>query len=45
MEEKTNEELKIEKNQKSRNRIFGFLLIIALALLAILIYEIICFVK
>jgi len=37
----SNEELIEMKKQKSRNRIFGILLIVAIALLAILIYEIV----
>ena len=36
-----NKELKAEKEQKSRNRIFALLVVISLALLGILLYEII----
>lgn len=41
LEEVTDEALKKQKEQKSRNRIFGLLLIIDLALFGILLYEII----
>ena len=41
LEEATPEALKAEKEQKSRNRIFGLFIIIDLALLGILLYEII----
>ena len=41
LEDVTPEALKAEKDQKSRNRIFGLLLIIDLALFGILVYEII----
>ena len=37
----TPEALKAQKEQKSRNRIFGLFIIIDLALLGILLYEII----
>ena len=41
LEEVTPEALKAQKEQKSRNRLFGLLLIIDLALFGILVYEII----
>ena len=41
LEEVTPEALKAQKEQKSRNRIFGLFLIIDLALLGVLVYEII----
>ena len=40
-EEITQEAIDAEKKQKSRHRIFGLLVIINLALLAIFIYEIV----
>ena len=40
-EELTQEAIDAEKKQKSRNRFFGLLVIINLALLAIFIYEIV----
>ena len=41
LEEVTPEALKAQKEQKSRNRIFGLFVIIDLVLLGILIYEIV----
>ncbi len=41
IEDVTPEALEAEKQQKSRNRIFGLLVIINLALLGIFIYEVI----
>lgn len=41
LEDVSPEALKAQKEQKSRNRIFGLFVIIDLALLAILVYEII----
>ena len=41
LEDVSPEALKAQKEQKSRNRIFGLFLVIDLALFAILIYEII----
>ena len=41
LEEVTPEALKADKEQKSRNRIFGLFVIIDIALFAILLYEII----
>ena len=41
LEDITPEALEAQKQQKSRNRIFGLFLIIDIALFAILIYEII----
>lgn len=41
LEDVTPEALEAQKQQKSRNRIFGLFLIIDIALFAILIYEII----
>ena len=41
LEDVSPEALKAQKEQKSRNRIFGLFVIIDLALFAILIYEII----
>ena len=36
------EELRQQKNQKSRNRVFGILLCVGLLLTAILVAEIVC---
>ena len=41
LEEVSKEALQEEKQQKSRNRLFGLLVVINLALLGIFIYEII----
>lgn len=41
----SNEEIEAIKKQKSRNRIFGILICIAIILLGILIYEIIALAK
>ena len=41
LEDVSPEALKAEKEQKSRNRVFGLFVIIDIALFAILIYEII----
>lgn len=41
LEDVSEEALKAQKEQKSRNRIFGLILIIDLVLFGILIYEII----
>ena len=41
LEEVTPEALKAQKEQKSRKRIFGLFIVIDLALLGILLYEII----
>ena len=41
LEDVTPEALKAQKEQKSRNRIFGLFVVIDIALLAILVYEII----
>ena len=43
LEDVTPEALKEEKAQKSRNRIFGLVVLIDIALLAVLVYEIIMF--
>ena len=45
MNEEERQQLQAEKEQHSRNRIFGLLVIVALILLIILIYEIIVFAK
>lgn len=45
LEDVSKEQLEAEKQQKSRNRFFGLLVIINLALLAIFIYEIIILAK
>ena len=44
LQEVSPEALKEQKAQKSRNRIFGLFIVIDLALLGLLIYEIIMFV-
>ena len=41
LEDVSEEALKAQKEQKSRNRIFGLFLIIDLALFGVLVYEII----
>lgn len=44
LEDVTPEALQAQKEQKSRNRIFGLFVVIDIALLAILVYEIIALV-